>query len=43
MARFDGGDLYTREDVCFDDDMNYVKDILKLDIEDYLNSYSKKK
>ena len=35
MARFDGGDLYTREDVCFDYDMNYVKDILKLDIEDY--------
>ena len=35
MARFDGGDLYTREDVCLDDDMNYVKDILKLDIEDF--------
>ena len=35
MARFDGGDLYTREDVCFDDDMNYVKDILKLDIENH--------
>ena len=35
MARFDGGDLYTREDVCLDDDMNYIKDILKLDIEDF--------